>query len=138
MCTLRDHNLWTLAWDVIRYVVWTRRHGIDTVIDLELFSRFTALLTFLAGAHQRVGFHAYHHEGLYRGTLLTHKVSYNPHMHIAKNFLALVAALLAPTRELPYAKVFIRDEELTLPKRQFTATEQDHMRARLRHAYPAL
>lgn len=137
VCTLRDTNLWTLAWDVLRYMVWTRQHGIDTVIDLELFSRFTSLLTLLTGAHRRVGFYAYHHEGLYRGGMLTHKVSYNPHIHIAKNFLALVAALLAPTPELPYAKVVIRDEELTLPKRQYSAAEHDHMRARLQQAYPA-
>ena len=43
------------------------RNGIDTVIDLELFSRFTALLTGLSGADRRVGFHRFHNEGLYRG-----------------------------------------------------------------------
>ena len=137
VCTLRDTNLWTLAVDVIRYVAWTRQHGIDTVIDLELFSRFTALLTFLAGARNRVGFYAYHHEGLYRGVLLTHQVGYNPHMHMAKNFLALVAALLSPTKQLPYAKVLIRDDEISIQKRQFTVAEQQHMRERIRHYYPA-
>ena len=78
VCVIRDKTFFTLAWDVLRYVFWTQRQGIDTVIDLELFSRFTALLTFLSGAPRRVGFYAYHHEGLYRGELLTHKVSYNP------------------------------------------------------------
>ena len=71
VCTLRETNLFTLTIDVVRYAVWARRQGIDTVIDLELFSRFTALLTFLSGARNRVGFYAYHHEGLYRGELLT-------------------------------------------------------------------
>src|ERR1044071_1047739 len=78
--TIRADHWLTLAVDVLRYMVWTRQQGIDTVIDLELFSRFTALLTFLSGALNRVGFYAYHHEGLYRGALLTHKVSYNPHI----------------------------------------------------------
>ncbi len=137
VCTLRDTNVWTLAVDVVRYVLWTRRHGIDTVIDLELFSRFTALLTFLAGAPHRVGFYAYHHEGLYRGTLLTHQVSYNPHIHIAKNFLALVAALLSATREVPYTKISIRDDDIRIRQRQFTLAEQQHMHTRLRHYYPA-
>src|SRR5215510_5622779 len=46
VCTIREANMFTLAVDVVRYRVWARRQGIDTVIDLELFSRFTALLTF--------------------------------------------------------------------------------------------
>ena len=68
------------------------------------FFSFHGVIDFLSGAHNRVGFYAYHHEGLYRGELLTHKVSYNPHMHIAKNFIALVAALLSQTRKYPMPK----------------------------------
>jgi len=134
--TIRDTSLVTLAVDVVRYVVWTRRQGIDTVIDLELFSRFTALLTFLSGATNRVGFYAYHHEGLYRGELLTHKVSYNPHMHMAKNFLALVAALLSQKPEVPYAKVLISDAEVRLPKITYPASEKTRMHVLVRHYYP--
>jgi LSD1 subclass zinc finger protein len=134
--TIRDQNFFILASDVLRYVFWTRRQGIDTVIDLELFSRFTALLTFLSGAPNRVGFYAYHHEGLYRGELLTHKVSYNPHMHIAKNFIALVAALLSQKKELPYAKVMIRDEEVHLQTITYSASEKDRMHALVRQYYP--
>jgi ADP-heptose:LPS heptosyltransferase len=136
VCTLRETNLFALTVDVVRYTVWARRQGIDTVIDLELFSRFTALLTFLAGARNRVGFYAYHHEGLYRGELLTHKVSYNPHLHIAKNFLALVAALLSPHKETPYAKVMIRDEEVRLQRVHYPVSEQHCMPALVRQYYP--
>ena len=134
--TIRETNVFTLTVDVVRYAVWTRRQGIDTVIDLELFSRFTALLTFLSGARNRVGFYAYHHEGLYRGELLTHKVSYNPHIHIAKNFLALVAALLSQNKEVPYAKVIIRDEEVSVQKVQYPVSEQHRMQALVRQYYP--
>lgn len=135
VCTIREHSVFTLAVDVWRYVRWTRRQGIDTVIDLELFSRFTALLTFLSGAHNRVGFYAYHHEGLYRGELLTHKVSYNPHMHMAKNFIALVAALLSQQKELPYTKVLIHDEEIHLQKVHYPACEQQRMQALVQQHY---
>jgi len=136
VCTIRETNVFTLTVDVVRYTVWARRQGIDTVIDLELFSRFTALLTFLSGARNRVGFYAYHHEGLYRGALLTHKVSYNPHIHIAKNFLALVAALLSPNKEMPYAKVMIRDEEVHIQKVHYPISEQHRMQALVRQYYP--
>lgn len=135
--TIQDKNFFTLTRDVVSYVFWTRRQGIDTVIDLELFSRFTALLTFLSGAHNRVGFYAYHHEGLYRGELLTHKVSYNPHIHIAKNFIALVAALLSPNKEVPYAKVMICDEEVSIQKIHYPESEKHRMHALVQQHYPA-
>ena len=99
--TIEDTSPWRLASDAVAFLLWTRRKGIDTVVDLELFSRFTALLTGFAGANRRVGFHRFHNEGLYRGEMLTHRVAYNPHIHVAKNFIALVDALLATKPEFP-------------------------------------
>jgi len=112
--TLRVDSLFTLAIDTLKLLIWTRRRKIDTVIDLELFSRFTALLTGMVGASRRVGFHRFHNEGLYRGEMLTHRVAYNPHIHIAKNFIALVNALAAPAEELPYSKTKIEDDEIRI------------------------
>ena len=112
--TLRVDSLWHLALDTLRFLLWTRRIGIDTAIDLELFSRFTALLTGLSGARLRAGYHRFHNEGLYRGEMLTHRVAYNPHIHIAKNFIALINALAAPKAEVPYSKTFIADEEIRI------------------------
>lgn len=112
--TLRGDSIVSLAVDVLRFLAWARRERIDTVIDLELFSRITALLTALSGARNRVGFDAFHNEGLYRGNLLTHRVAYNPHHHIAKNFLAMVHAAFSETPQLPYYKQAIADEETQL------------------------
>ncbi|MFP4476072.1 MAG: glycosyltransferase family 9 protein [Desulfatibacillaceae bacterium] len=70
-----------------------RELGIDTVFDLELFSRYSALLSGLSGATRRAGFHRYHEEGLYRGDLATHPVLYNCHMHMADNYLSLVKSV---------------------------------------------
>jgi ADP-heptose:LPS heptosyltransferase len=113
--TIRTSSLWRLALDTLAFLIWTRRNGIDTVVDLELFSRFTALLTGWCGADRRIGFYRFHNEGLYRGELLTHRVAYNPHIHIAKNFIALVEALISETPTIPYSKTIIGDDELTLP-----------------------
>jgi len=134
--TLRGERLSTLAWDTARFVLWTRRQRIDTVIDLELFSRITALLTALSGAARRVGFHRFHTEGLYRGNFLTHRVSYNPHLHIAKNFIALVNAVLSPTPEHPYSKTVIGDDELILAKAAVTDPQRTAVRDRVRERYP--
>src|ERR1700761_6811013 len=112
--TIRSDSLWRLAFDTLSFLLWTRRNGIDAVVDLELFSRFTGLLTGLCGADRRVGFYRFHNEGLYRGEMLTHRVAYNPHIHIAKNFIALVDALLSTTATVPYLKTLIGDDELTI------------------------
>src|SRR5262249_11611839 len=111
--TIRDTSLVHLAWDTLAFLWWTRKNDIDTIVDLELFSRFTALLTGFAGADRRVGVHRFHQEGLYRGEMLTHPVAYNSHIHVSKNFIALIDALLAPAPSVPYSKTKISDDELT-------------------------
>ena len=133
--TLRATGMLSLAFDTLRFLLWVRSQRIDTVVDLELFSRFTALLTGASGAANRVGFYAFHNEGLYRGQLLTHRVLYNPHIHIAKNFVALINALLAPTAEVPYSKTFISDDEISLAKAQIPGSACEEARAIVtRHA----
>jgi len=112
--TLRIDSLFHLGLDTLKFLLWCRRRKIDTAIDLELFSRFTALLTGMSGARLRAGYHRFHNEGLYRGEMLTHRVAYNPHIHIAKNFIALINALAAPKAEIPYSKSFIGDEEIRI------------------------
>ncbi len=135
--TIREDSLWHLLLDTFAFLRWTRRTGIDSVIDLELFSRYTALLTGLSGAVNRVGFHAFHNEGLYRGEMLTHRVAYNPHQHIAKNFIALVNALLSDREELPYSKTRIGDEEIVLRKVTIDPARQEAMREKIRSIHPA-
>jgi ADP-heptose:LPS heptosyltransferase len=129
--TIGTSSLWRLAVDTLAFLVWARRTGIDTVIDLELFSRFTGLLTGLSGADRRVGFYRFRTEGLYRGEMLTHRVACNPHIHIAKNFIALVDALLKDVPEIPYSKTIIGDEQLTLSVRPPSAAARDKVRAQV-------
>jgi ADP-heptose:LPS heptosyltransferase len=124
--TISDKSLFALARDTLGFLRWCRRKDIDTVVDLELFSRFTALLSGLSGAERRVGFHRFHSEGLYRGAMLTHRVLYNPHIHIAKNFIALIDALATPAPTTPYSKTVIGDDQLkvTLPPPSNEARER--------------
>lgn len=134
--TIRENNLFVLAFDTLRFLFWSRRNRIDTVVDLELFSRFTALLSGLCGAANRVGFYSFHNEGLYRGNMLTHRVAYNPHIHIAKNFIALVNSLLAREPELPFSKTVVPDSEIELPVMMYHETELANMREMVRRHYP--
>jgi ADP-heptose:LPS heptosyltransferase len=122
--TIREDNFLSLALDGIKFFYWTRKRKIDAVIDLELFSRVTALLTGFSGASYKVGFHAYFNEGLYRGDFLSHKVAYNPHIHIAKNFIALVNALMSTREEIPYSKTMIDDDEISIATVKYSTDEK--------------
>lgn len=113
--TLRENNIFLLIWDTLRYLVWCHKQQFSAVIDLELFSRVTALLSGFSGAPYRIGFYKFHNEGLYRGKMLTHRVSYNPHIHISKNFIALINALISNNNEVPYSKTTITDDDTKLP-----------------------
>ena len=135
--TIRENNLWNLAIDSLRFLFWTRKNKIDTAIDLELFSRYSALLTGLCGAVKRVGFHAFYNEGLYRGAMLTHRVAYNPTLHIAKNFIALVNAALANKAERPYSKTIIDDSEIKLARAPVVESVITAMRDRIREEFPS-
>ena len=112
--TIDSSSLGSLVKDTLKFLVLARKHQIDTVIDLELFSRFTALLTGLCGARRRVGYHIFHGEGLWRGFMLTRKVHYNPHIHITKNFMSLIHAAFAKEIEVPFSKIHIADSEVRL------------------------
>jgi len=134
--TIRESSLFALAWDTLRFFRWVRKAKIDTVIDMELFSRYSGLLTGLSGARRRVGFHRFHAEGLYRGEMLTHRVNYNGHIHMAKNFVCMVNALLAPKPEVPYSKTYVSDEEIRVPVQPVTKDEREFMYGLIRQVYP--
>ena len=128
--TIRDDSVWSLIVDVFHFVKFCRERRVDTVIDLELFSRVSSLLALLSGASNRVGFHNYRGEGLYRGEHLTHRVHYNPYSHMAQNFMALVESLSEDPRAIPLVK---RDIPLpaTTCRVPLQAAEYDYIRAEL-------
>ena len=129
--TIDSSSLGGLIKDTLRFLWIARWKRIDTVIDLELFSRFTALLTGLCGARRRVGYHIFHGEGLWRGFMLTRKVHYNPHIHITKNFLSLIHAAFAKEIEVPFSKIHIADSEVKLEQAVIHPEALEKVRARI-------
>lgn len=129
--TIDSSSLGGLIKDTLKFLLVARKHRIDTVIDLELFSRFTALLTGLCGARRRVGYHIFHGEGLWRGFMLTRKVHYNPHIHITKNFLSLIHAAFAKEIEVPFSKIHIADSEVRLEQAVIDPTVLNQVRERI-------
>lgn len=99
--TLRTDSLATLTMDAIRALRRIRRTHIDCSLDFDFFSRATALLGFLSGCRQRVGCHAYFGEGPWRGDLLTHRIKFNPHVHVSQMFEAMAWAIERPAGDFP-------------------------------------
>jgi ADP-heptose:LPS heptosyltransferase len=133
--TLRNDSFAGLLKDALASVRTLRRLGIDTVIDGELFSRVSAILSFLTGASRRVGFHAHTQEGLYRGSFINRPVLYNPYQHIAQQFLTLAEAVEAAGK--PLVKRALEGEDLSLRALRLEDGELDAMRTRLESDFPA-
>lgn len=114
--TISEKSLFHFVIDAFKFLFLTRREKIDAIVDLELFSRATMILSFCSGAKRRVGFCNYTAEGLYRGNLLTHPVSYNSHAHMSYNFIALIEALGSEQIDTPILKKRVSDRELFIPK----------------------
>ena len=90
---LDDRKAWSLLRDLWRVTMRLRRLQLDAVIDCELFSRISALLSYACGARLRAGFTPHTQEGLYRGSFFNAEVPYNPYRHISLQFMGLVDAL---------------------------------------------
>src|SRR6266480_4908094 len=99
--TIATQSLFGLATGALRALLQVRKIGIDAVVDMEFLTRFSAILTFTTGAKSRVGFHTFFGDGPYRGDLMTHRLLYNPHLHISQMFEAMVEALTRDSAVLP-------------------------------------
>ena len=135
---LDDSSGLNLLRDVWRVTLALRRVPMDVVIDCELFSRISSLLSYCSGAALRVGFTPHTQEGLYRGSFVNRAIPYNPYQHISKQFLSLVDAIdanatprhkAAPLRALP------PDTQLAVP---FEPSELVAYRNKLLADHPAL
>ena len=99
--TIPTRSPFALALGALRAVLRARKIGIDSAVDLEFFTRFSALLTFLTGAEARVGFHAFFGDGPYRGDLMTHRLLYHSRLHTSQIFETMVEALTRNPEMLP-------------------------------------
>jgi ADP-heptose:LPS heptosyltransferase len=118
-----------LMWDLLRTAFCARRLGIDATVDMEFFSRASAILAFLTGAQRRVGLHRFTSEGPYRGDLMTHRVQYNPHLHTAAAYYMLVDALDADPKQIPLMKTAVPGIDFSAPPFRPSDDETDRVRA---------
>ena len=122
---LHTVNFKTFASDCVSQLLKLRSLRFDVAIDLEFFSRASAILTELSGARSTCGFERFTMEGLYKGSFLSHPVQYNPHIHTAQTFYSMIEALLQPSGQIPLVKANIPEvNQLELPHLQTSEEEQ--------------
>lgn len=81
-----DHGFLTFIKSFLKSVFVMRKMKLDLVFDLEFFTRFSAIMTYLSGAKERIGFRAWE---VWRGNLHTIGVPFNRYWHVKKNFYNL-------------------------------------------------
>jgi lipopolysaccharide heptosyltransferase II len=83
-------------WDALRVLHRVRRERYDLLLDLEFFTRFSALFSFVAGARRTCGFSS---KGSLRGRLHDSEIPFNTYHHVVLNFLSLLRS--NPVEPLP-------------------------------------
>jgi len=73
--------------DSVRVLRRIRRQRYDLLLDLEFFTSYSAIFSFLAGAGFTCGFSA---RGSFRGRLHDAQIPFNSYYHVVLNFLALL------------------------------------------------
>jgi len=134
--TLNDRSIGAFASDSIGILRRMRSLRFDVVIDCELFARVSSIFSYLSGAPVRVGFHPHTQEGLYRGSYINRPVLYNPYRHIARQFLALAAALESDT--CPVSKDAPSAGSIEMPMLDIGQVERGEMAERLDADFPAI
>ena len=120
---IRDKSLLSFLFSAFSALLKIRSAKIDTSVDMEFFSRASAIFSFLSGAKTRIGLHRFTSELPYRGNLMTHRIQYNPYLHISAFYHSLVEASLQDPTEVPMMKIPRGNFTPALPV--FTPTEAE-------------
>ncbi|MBI4929424.1 MAG: glycosyltransferase family 9 protein [Bacteroidetes bacterium] len=133
--TLSDKSFFSFIFDSVSALRKIRREKIDTVIDMEFFSRASAIFSFMTGANTRVGLHRFSSELPYRGNLMTHRIQYNPYLHTSIFYHSLVEATLQNPAEVPMMK--IPKNNLTSALSVFSPSEREkkEMNEKIKEAF---
>jgi ADP-heptose:LPS heptosyltransferase len=114
--TIREDSLFLFLYDTFIIIKKMRYMEIDLLFDLEFFSRFTTILSFLGAAKKRVGFFRHSLEGLYRGDLLTHKISHNPYLHVSSLYMSMIHSVCEDQKKTPGSTFDISKYKVAFPK----------------------
>lgn len=120
----------------LRCILKIRSFKIDTVIDMESFSRTSAILSYLSGAKKRIGFHRFNSELSYRGDLFTHRVQFNPHLHISISYHLLLETIEQDAQDIPHPKINLKNITYNNPKFDSKDEEKQNLIEKIKSIYP--
>ncbi|UCH12390.1 MAG: glycosyltransferase family 9 protein [Candidatus Omnitrophota bacterium] len=112
--SLRTDSLFIFAADLLRVLLRLRKEKYDIAIDMEFFSKFSIVVTYLCGAPIRVG---YFLRELWREILLTNHVYYNHYKHVTEIFVALAQSVGAQTTDFSLPRLEAKDRDREYVKR---------------------
>jgi ADP-heptose:LPS heptosyltransferase len=122
---INEKSLIQFAGDFFKALVRIRNLHIEAAIDLEFFSRATAIFCFLTGAEKRAGYHRYLGLQNYRGDLFTHKLSYSHYVHVGDSSWCLLKSLELPVKNLPALDIHLPENKTEIC---FSPTPDDFVR----------
>ncbi|MCE7996864.1 MAG: glycosyltransferase family 9 protein [Roseivirga sp.] len=129
--TIKDDSLGAFTIGSLKALLRIRRLKIDATVDMEFFSRASAIFAYLSGAKQRVGLHRYTSEYSYRGKLMTHEVQHNAYLHTARAYALLVACLFNGKQETPAPKIQKERLPIIIPQFEPDAEKERAFREKL-------
>ncbi|MCB0739358.1 MAG: glycosyltransferase family 9 protein [Bacteroidetes bacterium] len=112
---INDSSLGAFFKGAITAIFKIKRLKIDAAVDMEFFSRASAIFGYLSGAKRRVGLHRFTSEYSYRGRLLTHEVQHNAYLHASVAYLLLVEKLFVDASTIPAPKVEVKNLPTQVP-----------------------
>ena len=128
---LDDGGWFSFLRTALKAMFTLRKHKVDSSIDMEFFSRASAIFAYMSGVRNRVGLHRFTSEYPYRGDLLTHKVAHNAYLHTSKAYLLLVEALLTDQTSVPLLKMLPSQLPVEVPRFQYAQEELEAFRNKL-------
>lgn len=101
-------NYFNVFKDFFKVIFYIRKKKIDLAIDLEHFSKFSSIVTYLSGAWERAGFFTkgQHREGVY-----TIKVPFSDYHHVVENFLNIPLYIGLKSNSGNLVKLPVTDKE---------------------------
>lgn len=122
---IRNRSFTIFLLDLVKAIFFLRKNKVDSSIDMEFFSRASVIVSFLSGAKKRVGLYSFTSEHPYRGSLITHKIHYNPYVHVSQYYLMLVQALEEKPVHEPLLKKQINSYKTSNPR---VKVEEQHVK----------
>jgi ADP-heptose:LPS heptosyltransferase len=80
-------SLPSAVWAYLRCLFRAFRLRPDVMLDMEFYTKASAILSFFSRAPMRVG---YHSPGVWRGRIHNHPIAFNVYWHVSSNFLSML------------------------------------------------